>query len=320
MRFGVLGPLAVWAGGGGGRAWKTGGQPVPLPELKVRGLLADLLVHAGRPVAASRLIDDLWGERLPANPTNTLQTRVSQLRRALEQAEAGGRELVVSQPPGYALRVEPEAVDAGRFRELVTQAGAAWDPRTRAGLLADALALWRGPAYADFADEPFARAAIDRLEEERMAALEEQAEARLELGEHSRLVGELAGLVTEHPLRQRLRAAYLRSLYRAGRHSEALESFGDLHDRLVELGLDPAPELVALHKAILRQDPALAGPGPAPPTPRTNLPAALTGLVGREDAVREVSARLASGRLVTLTGPGGVGKTALAVEIGRAHV
>jgi predicted ATPase/DNA-binding SARP family transcriptional activator len=309
MRFGVLGPLAVWT---------AGDRVVKIAELKVRGLLADLLVHAGRPVPASRLIDDLWGDRLPANPTNTLQTRVSQLRRALDAAEPGGRELVVSQPPGYLLRVDPEAVDADRFRALVTAARAATDPRVRAATLADALALWRGPAYADFGEEPFARAAIDRLEEERLVAVEERAEARLALGEHAPLVAELADLVGRHPLRQRLRAAYMHALYRSGRHSEALDTYGELRDHLADaLGLDPGAELVALQQAILRQDPDLAPSAPVPAGPRTNLPAPLTSLIGREEAAREVADRLATGRLVTLTGPGGVGKTRLAVETAR---
>jgi predicted ATPase/DNA-binding SARP family transcriptional activator/thioesterase domain-containing protein len=308
LRFGVLGPVAVWT---------AGGEAVRVPELKVRALLTDLLVHAGRPVAASRLIDDLWGDQLPGNPANTLQTRVSQLRRALAGAAPDGRDLVVSQPPGYLLRVEPEEVDAGRFRALVAQARAAGDPRTTAGLLADALALWRGPAYADFGSEPFARAAIDRLEEERLAALEDQAEARLALGEHAALVGELTDLVAQHPLRQRLRAAYMRALYRAGRHSEALHTYGDLRDHLAgQLGLDPAPELVALQRAILRQDSGLSAPT-APARPRTNLPTPLTELIGREEAVARVRSRLAADRLVTLTGPGGVGKTRLAVEVAR---
>jgi predicted ATPase len=298
LRFGVLGPLVVW----------HGDEPVRLPELKVRALLADLLVHAGRPVAASRLIDDLWGEQLPGNPTNTLQTRVSQLRRALAGAVPGGRDLVVSQPPGYLLRVEPAAVDADRFRALVAQARAAGDPRTSAATLADALALWRGPAYADFDHEPFARAAIDQLEEERLAALEDHAEARLALGEHAALVGELGALVAEQPLRQRLRGAYMRALFRSGRHSEALDTFADLRDHLADqLGLDPGAELVELQQAILRQEPATAV--------RSNLPTPLTSLIGREEAVAQVRSRLAAGRLVTLTGPGGVGKTRLAVEV-----
>ncbi|WP_051580237.1 BTAD domain-containing putative transcriptional regulator [Pseudonocardia acaciae] len=299
MRFGVLGPLA---------AWTDDGQRVHVPELKVRALLADLVVNLGRPVSVDRLVDDLWADRLPADPGNAVQTRVSRLRRALERAEPGARRLVVSQPPGYLLRADPGAVDAGRFQALLAQARAATGARARAELLGEALALWRGEAYADFADERFVRAATARLEEERLVALEELAEARLELGEHGPLVAELADLVTRHPLRQRLRAAQMRALHRSGRQDEALDSYADLRRRLAdELGLDPGGELVAVHRAILAGD-----PGPA--RARTNLPAPLTELIGREEAVSAVRALVAAGRLVTLTGPGGVGKTRLALE------
>ncbi|HYN93722.1 MAG TPA: AfsR/SARP family transcriptional regulator, partial [Pilimelia sp.] len=262
MRFGVLGPVAVWT---------DAGEPVTVPGAKVRALLADLLVNEGRSVSTDRLVDDLWGESAPANPTGALQVRVSQLRKALDEAEPGARELVVSRPPGYQLAARPDAVDAGRFADLAARAGAAADPRERAALLAGALALWRGPAYADVADEEFARAAVLRLEEQRLAVLEADAEARLELGEHGLLAGELSDLVARHPLRERLRAAHLRALYRAGRQSDALDSYTDLRRRLAdELGLDPSPELVALHRAILDQDPGLAAP--VPPAPAAGPP------------------------------------------------
>ncbi|WP_158892641.1 BTAD domain-containing putative transcriptional regulator [Amycolatopsis anabasis] len=310
MRFGVLGPLVVWT---------ADGSPVRVPEAKVRALLADLLVHEGRPVSADRLAADLWGERLPGNPANTLQTKVSQLRRAFEAAEPGGRELVTREAAGYALRIEADAVDADRFRALTTRARQTADPAARSALLADALALWRGPAFADFADDPFAAAAIQRLAEEHLAAQEEWAQARLELGEHAALAGELGELVARHPLRERLRAVYVRALYRSGRQSEALASLGELRARLsAELGLDPGPELTALQQAILVQDPALdATAEPRSARNRHNLPAPLTELVGRAEGVREVRARLAANRLVTLSGPGGVGKTRLAVESAR---
>ncbi|RJL30124.1 BTAD domain-containing putative transcriptional regulator [Bailinhaonella thermotolerans] len=307
MRFGVLGPLAVWTSDGG---------PVRIPEVKVRALLAELLVGAGRVVPADRLIDDLWGERLPANPAGALQTRISQLRRALDEAEPGARALVVSRPPGYLLDVRPGDVDAGRFQELLARVGAAAGPRERAALLADALALWRGPALLDFADEEFARPEAARLGELRLTALEEQAEARLELGEHALLADELGDLVARHPLRERLRAAHLRALYRAGRQSEALDGYRDLRERLAdELGVDPGRKLAELHSAILRQDPALGAP--SAPAPAVRLPVPLGDLVGREAEAGEVERLLTAGRLVTLTGPGGVGKTRLALEAAR---
>ncbi|MFF2641162.1 BTAD domain-containing putative transcriptional regulator [Streptomyces niveus] len=312
MRFGVLGPLAVWT---------ADGEPVPIPGAKVRALLAHLLVEPGRAVSVGRLVDELWGSALPDDPGNTLQGKVSQLRRALERAEPGGRELVVSGAgaSGYLLRTGPGAVDAGRFTALLDRARAEAVPRTRAELLAEALGLWRGEAFADFAGEPFALAEANRLAEARLTALEEQAEVRLELGEHAELAGELGGLVAAHPLRERLRAAHLRALYGAGRQTEALESFEELRRRLSdELGLEPGRELIALQQAVLRQDLTVAG---AEPPVRsavvTNLPAPLTEIVGREKAAAGVRALLGAARLVTLTGPGGVGKTRLAVEVAR---
>ncbi|WP_157248675.1 BTAD domain-containing putative transcriptional regulator [Nonomuraea typhae] len=297
MRFGVLGPLAVWG---------PEGAQVRVPEVKVRTLLAHLLLAPGRVVPADRLIDSLWSGALPANPTGALQTRVSQLRRIV------GKESVVSGASGYRLEVAPSEVDTGRFQTLLTEARAL-DGAAKAALLADALALWRGPALIDFADEEFARPEIARLEELRLTALEEHAEARLDLGEHALLADELGDLVARHPLRERLRAAHLRALYRAGRQKEALDSYADLRVQLdEELGLVPGPDLAGLHQAILRQDPALDPPVVA--ARRTNLPVPLTDLIGRDADVAAVTELLYGSRLVTLTGPGGVGKTRLAVE------
>ncbi|MEV5258076.1 BTAD domain-containing putative transcriptional regulator [Streptomyces anulatus] len=339
MRFGVLGPLVVGDGEG---------NDVTVPERKVRALLADLLAHDGGPVSADRLIHDLWGDAPPGRPSGALQAKVSQLRRVL------GRDRVVRQPPGYRLRLDrgTDEVDADRFRALVTEARPVRDPRARAALLTEALGLWRGPAYADFADAPFAREAAQRLAEQRLSVLEEQAEARWEAGDHVLLAGELADLVARHPLRERLRAVQMRALYSAGRQSEALASYGDLRGRLVEeLGVDPGPELASLHRAVLRQDPLLmpgsgkgtvsgtrpgsrsgSGSVPIPASasapvsgpiavqgPQSNLPLPLTPLVGRRRALARISRLLADERLVTLTGPGGVGKTRLAVAAATAE-
>ncbi|MEV0164997.1 BTAD domain-containing putative transcriptional regulator [Nonomuraea fuscirosea] len=297
MRFGVLGPLVVRT---------PDGRPVHVPEVKVRALLTVLLINAGRPVSADRLVDDLWNGRPPAGAAAALRVKVSQLRRAL-----GERELVAYRAPGYVLRADPDSVDAGHFESLLGRAQRTDDLEVRASLLRQALGLWRGGAYAEFADEPFARAAVARLDEQRLVAEEELAETRLALGEHGLLAADLTGLVAAHPLRERLRAAHVRALYLAGRQGEALASHRDLRRRLAEdLGLDPGPELAALHQAILSRDPSLT---PPPTRPRTNLPAPLTHLVGRDEAVTKVRALLRTNRLVTLTGPGGVGKTRLAL-------
>ncbi|TYB52730.1 tetratricopeptide repeat protein [Nonomuraea sp. PA05] len=376
MRFGVLGPLTVWT---------EAGDPVRVPEAKVRALLADLLIQEGHPVSADRLVDDLWEEDLPRHPANALQQKVSQLRRVLNDAEPGARDLVGFGPAGYRLMVEADAVDQGRFAVLVSRARGAADPRSKASLLADALALWRGPALADFAGAAFAGLAIARLEEARLDALEERAEARLELGEHRVLAGELGALAARHPLRERMQAAYLRALYGAGRQAEALEAYEQVRRLLAdELGADPGPRLAALHAAMLRQDPALtprpAGrqdstASPASATsgrqdpaasatsgrqdpaasatsglsgrqdpaasqssglsggtvPRTSPTSALSGgfasgllpvpattLIGRDEEARRVRAALERSRLITLTGPGGVGKTRLALEVAAA--
>ncbi|MFC9007863.1 AfsR/SARP family transcriptional regulator [Streptomyces microflavus] len=398
MRFGVLGPLVVWDGEG---------REVRVPEAKVRALLADLLAHDGGPVTADRLIHDLWGDAPPGKPAGALQAKISQLRRVV------GRDRLVRQPAGYRLRLDGggDEVDAVRFRALVTEARPVRDPRARAALLTEALELWRGPAYADFADGLFVRGPAQLLAEQRLSVLEEQAEARLEAGDHALLAGELADLVAVHPLRERLRAAQMRALYAAGRQSEALASYEDLRTRLVgELGVDPSPELAALHGAVLRQEPGLStgawaygapaggtegsanpvsardtapgtqgsapaaqgsapgtqgsapaaqgsapavrgsapaaqdtapavrGSAPAaqdtapaahttgappatPPSPpsHSNLPVPLTPLVGRRQALADLSQLLAEARLVTLTGPGGVGKTRLAVAAATAE-
>ncbi|MFQ6326315.1 BTAD domain-containing putative transcriptional regulator [Nocardia sp. CWNU-33] len=305
MRFGVLGPLTVWT---------AAGTVVPIPGAKVRALLADLLVNGGQPVSADRLVDDIWADDPPGNPAGTLAAKASQLRRALEDAELGGRELVVSPPPGY--RLGGTDVDALHFRSLVATARATTDTAARVQALTEALGLWRGPAYADFRDATFAEPAIAQLEEQRLVAVEELAEARLSLGEYRLVAGDLAAFVREHPLRERLRAGYLRALYGAGRQAEALDSYEDLRRQLAdELGLDPSPELVALHRSILGQELQLAAPRPETVLRRrnSNIPAQRTELIGRDGDLIRLRDTVSATRLVTLTGPGGVGKTRLAL-------
>jgi predicted ATPase/DNA-binding SARP family transcriptional activator len=310
MEFRILGPLEVHDGSG----------PVRVPGAKERALLADLLVHAGRVVAADRLVEDLWGEDPPGNPANTLQGRVSALRRALGPSGAG---LLLTSPPGYRLALEPEGLDAARFQRLVAEADAAGEGRRAARLLEAALGLWRGPALAEFADRPWARAEATRLEELRLAAQEALVELRLADGAHAELVGELEALVAAHPLRERLRGQLILALHRSGRQADALRAYGEARATLAEeLGIDPSPELQRLQRAILTQDPAIAPPGRAraPAAPPHNLPERLTSLVGRDRELDEVGGLVGQHRLVTVTGPGGAGKTSLAVAAARRLV
>ncbi|APE38395.1 hypothetical protein BOX37_16015 [Nocardia mangyaensis] len=307
MQFGVLGAIEVRT---------ERGDPVRVPELKVRLLLAHLLLRGGEPMSADQLIDQLWGERPPSDPKGALQAKVSQLRRALGDAEPGGRDLVVTDPAGYRLRPTKLALDSDRFADLLSRARAEPAPRARAVLLDDALALWRGPAYADVAEASAAQPVIGRLTEQRLTAIEDRAETLLELGEHLTVAGELAQVGAEHPLRERLRAAQMRALYRAGRANEALAIFDELRRRLrTELGADPGPELVNLHRDLLEHSPRLRPTVTRSARHRTALPVPLTELIGRAADSARVLALFDHSRLVTLTGIGGVGKTRLALAV-----
>lgn len=317
MRFGVLGPLTVWT---------DDGVVVSIPGAKVRTLLAVLLSRRDRLVSADRLVEDLWGAQLPGNPAGALQAKVSQLRRALDEAEPGARATVASQAPGYALRVDSAAVDAERFAAVCARARDCDDPAQAAALWEEALAMWRGPAWAEFADFDFARADVRQLDEQRLTAQEGLLRARLELGGHDAVAADVEHLLAEHPRREKLRAVHMTALYRAGRQSDSLDSYAQLRTLLrEELGLDPSRELSDLYHSILHQDSQLDTPSAgapdtaagAPPCTRPNLPEPLTSLVGRDEAVADVCTLLDQHRLVTLTGVGGVGKTRMAVEVAR---
>jgi predicted ATPase/DNA-binding SARP family transcriptional activator len=301
LEFRLLGPLEVLAGG----------NRVPIPGAKERSLLALLLLHAGRVVSADRLLEELWGEHLPDDPANALQSRVAKLRRALGQTGAHG--LLASRRPGYVLEVAPEQLDIHRFERLLAKAREAAGTIDAANRFEEALALWRGPALADFAHEGFAQAEIGRLEELRLVAVEGRLDAELAAGHHAELVGQLEALVAAHPLRERFRAQLMAALYRSGRQADALAAYRAARTVLAdELGIDPSPELQQLERAILTQDPSLAAPEPLAGPPG-NLPARLTSFVGRRTELERVQQLLADQRLVTLTGPGGVGKTSLAL-------
>jgi class 3 adenylate cyclase len=221
----------------------------------MRALLAFLLLHANEPVSSDRLIDEVWGSPPPKTAAASLQNYVSRLRKAI------GADLIVSQPAGYVLRVDPERFDLARFERLTAEARRA-APGDRADKLRAALALWRGPALADLAFEPCLREEIGRLEEARLAALEQRIDADLELGSAGELVGELDQLVEQQPLRERFRAQLMLALYRAGRQADALEAYREARRVLMdELGLEPSEELRSLEQAILQQDVSLAAGG-----------------------------------------------------------
>jgi len=245
----ILGPTEV----------VDGGVPVPLPTGRARSLLGLLALKVGEVVSADRLIDEMWGEFPPPTVHTALQGLVYNLRKRLEPQRTKGEPpmVLLTRPPGYLLDLAPEEVDSNRFRRMIAEPAKA-PPERAAELLRRALSLWRGPALADFFYEPFAQAEIAELEELRLATVERRIEADLVLGRHRELVGELEGLVGEHPLREALRGHLMLALYRSGRQAEALRVFADLRSTLIdEMGLNPSGSLQRVEELILRQDVSL---------------------------------------------------------------
>jgi predicted ATPase/DNA-binding SARP family transcriptional activator len=304
VEFGILGPVQVVRDG---RVLGLGGP-------RRRAVLALLLVAGGRVVPAERLADELWGGCPPPGAASTLRAHVSRLRTLLSPDA-----LLVAEGGGYALTVEPEQLDAVRFERLAgagreaLEGGAAAAAASR---FREALALWRGRALADVADvEPLAREGA-RLEELRLVAAEGRIEADLAVGQAAEVTGELEGLVAEYPVRERLWRLLVLALYRAGRQADALAAYRRAREMLAaELGIEPGAELRALEQAVLRQE------VPAPPSAaRHNLPVQLTSFLGRERELAALDGLVGEGRLITLTGAGGAGKTRLALEFATGAV
>ncbi|MGH8983169.1 MAG: BTAD domain-containing putative transcriptional regulator [Acidimicrobiia bacterium] len=336
LRFALLGPLEV----------DRSGTALDLGGPKQRAVLALLLIEHNRVVSLDRLVDQLWGGQPPARAAASLQAYVSNLRRTLEPerpARARAR-LLVSQAPGYALRVPPEAIDAVEFEAAVREGHellVSAQPAAARETLAAALRRWRGPALADFLFEPFAQAEVARLEELRFAATEDRLAADLALGDHAAATADLERLVVERPLRERLWELLMLAMYRCGRQADALRAFQDARRLLVEeLGIEPGPALGRLEAQVLEHDPDLdweppperattrrVASTPVAPAPLAAVP--VSGvveprLVGRAEPLARLEAALAAvvggqGRVTLVSGEAGIGKTRLVEELaGRA--
>ncbi len=311
MQYRLLGPLEVQGGDG----------TLPLGGAKQRAVLALLLLSANRVVPRERLIDELWGDQPPETAVTTVQVYVSRLRKLLPEG------VLQTRPPGYLLSIEPDGFDLLRFESLVAEARKA-DLERASQLLREALELWRGPALAEFASEPFARMEAGRLEGLRLVALEERIETDLALGRHADLIGELETLILEHPNRERLRAQLMVALYRSSRQADALAAYRDARQVLDDLGIEPGAKLRELERQMLTQDASLdlvpqrvhaegRVPLPGPLVPESQFP-----FVGRVFEVATLHALFeraegGEGGLVLLTGEPGAGKTRLLRELTR---
>jgi predicted ATPase/DNA-binding SARP family transcriptional activator len=302
VQIGLLGPFEVRT---------DDGVFAEVPGARLRGLLIALALQPGHVVPKAALVDWIWGERPPSDAANALQRLASRLRKALPEGSVEG------QPGGYRLTVAADAVDALRFERLLAQARQGEGPG-RVRLLREALALWRGAAMLDVAleDSQAFDAAVTRLEGLRLTALEDRFEAEVSLGQGMEVIAELTDAVAAHPLRERLVAALMRALVAAGRGSEALLTYERTREALADaLGVDPSPELSALHVALLRGE-----LGRREENRKTNIRAELTSFVGRDDDVAAVRELITEHRLTTLVGPGGSGKTRLATETARTLI
>jgi predicted ATPase/DNA-binding SARP family transcriptional activator len=307
MQFRLLGPIQVLGDG----------APLSIGAPKQRALLACLLLRRGRFASREELIEALWGERLPQSAVGSLHVYVHGLRRVL------GADRIESRGTAYSVRLEAGELDLERFEELIEYAQRSLpegEAVRAASALEEALGLWEGPALGDLPAEMLATER-GHLEELRLAALDLLVEAELALGQHERVIARLATLIAEHPYRERLREHQILALYRAGRQKESLEAYRQAREVLVEeLGIEPGPRLRALENAILRQEPSLTPVASETDTerpPAVALPAPPTRLIGRRRELAEIETLFLKdgARLVTLTGPGGTGKTRLALAV-----
>lgn len=310
MRFRLLGPLEVFDG----TAWRGIGAA------RWRSLLASLLIHAGQVVSVDRVAAELWGDNPPKTVTNQVYGYVARLRQLLDDRDG---ELLATRAPGYQLLLRPDDTDLGRFTTLVREGQAALrdgDAPGATAQLTEALALWRGPAFADVPVTPLVEAETTRLQELRLTAVEARVEADLACGRHGALVGELQALTRDHPLRERLWDQLMVALYRSGRQAEAITAYHEVRTLLrEELGIAPSPALRERYGHLLRTEPSLDPPATTTPTSRPRLwrgpRCQVNRLIGREDDRRAVAALLAEHRLVTVTGAGGCGKSTLTLRV-----
>ena len=307
----LLGPLEV----------RRDGQRVQVPSGKASELLVRLALEAGELVRADRLVDDLWASRAVDTRRNTLQSKVAMLRRAL-----GDPSVITSRDGGYALAVEPFEVDALAVMgnaAAASRSARCVDDRGAADLCASTLALYRGEVLQAAGDGDWVHPHRARLEEARLKLVEIGFSARLRLGDVGDVIGELEAAVATYPFQESLWQLLITALYRAGRQADALAAYQRVRNQLAdELGLDPGPQLQQLERSILTQDASLGLPvsavGPAASDlPTGNLPSMSADLVGRETEVAALSDLLAAERLVEIVGPGGIGKTAVAIAVGR---